>query len=105
MWADKLEFRLNENIVYPISVSYLQNVFSADMATFQLPIPSISLLSDYLELLIRIPNSERERRIATAGKIDTTDIATEADLSARKTEVESQMRLNRAIVPPISLSC
>ncbi|MBE3985662.1 hypothetical protein HJ136_21360 [Vibrio parahaemolyticus] len=78
-------------------------MLNADLNTYQLPPNSISVLGDYLQLLIQIPNAERERRVATSGKLDTSDIPAEADLAARKTELESQMRLNRAVVPPVSL--
>lgn len=82
---------------------YMQNVLNEPFDSFQLPTPCISLLGDYLELLITIPNAERQRRIAIAGKLDVTDIAAEPDLAARKAEIENSMRANRAIVPPVSL--
>ncbi|QFT40116.1 MULTISPECIES: hypothetical protein [unclassified Vibrio] len=102
-WLGKLELTLKGTEVFPITILYLQDVMNADLDTFQLPATSISLLGDYLELLISIPNAERQRRIATAGKLDTTDIPAEPDLAMRKTELETSMRANRAIVPPISL--
>ncbi|HCG7330478.1 hypothetical protein P3551_21070 [Vibrio parahaemolyticus] len=102
-WLDTLEFRISEDTVFPITLMYAEDVLNADLNTYQLPPNSISVLGDYLQLLIQIPNAERERRVATSGKLDTSDIPAEADLAARKTELESQMRLNRAVVPPVSL--
>ncbi|UTZ44599.1 hypothetical protein [Vibrio campbellii] len=102
-WHDTLEFRINEDTAFPITLMYMEDVLSADLETYTLPPNSISVLGDYLQLLIQIPNAERERRVAMSGKLDTSDIPTEVDLSTRKAELEAQMRLNRASVPPMSL--
>ncbi|RIW17885.1 hypothetical protein [Vibrio harveyi] len=102
-WLDTLEFRISEDTVFPITLMYMEDVLNADLDAYQLPPNSISVLGDYLQLLIQIPNAERERRVAASGKLDTSDIPAEVDLATRKTELETQMRLNRAAVPPMSL--
>lgn len=102
-WLDILEFRINGDTAFPLTLMYMEDVLNADFDDYTLPPNSISVLSDYLQLLIQIPNAERERRVATSGKLDTSDIPTEADLASRKIELETQMRLNRAAVPPMSL--
>lgn len=102
-WDDRLELKLHGHETFPFTLLYAQNILEANFDEYKLPTTSISLLGDYLELLIAIPNAERQRRIATAGKLDTSDIALEADLNTRKTELETSMRLNRAMIPPISL--
>lgn len=101
-WNGRLEFHLIGSERYPLTITYMQNLLNSDFDATQLPPTCISLLSDYLELLITIPNSERQRRIAIAGKLDVSDIPAEPDLTARKTELETSMRQNRAIVPPLS---
>ena len=103
VWGNVLELKLTGVETFPLTLMYMQNVLNEPFDSFQLPTPCISLLGDYLELLITIPNAERQRRIAIAGKLDVTDIAAEPDLAARKAEIESSMRANRAIVPPVSL--
>lgn len=102
-WQNELEFRVLDDTEFPITLVYLEDALNADFDKYQLPANCISVLGDYLELLIRVPNSERERRVAMSGKLDTSDIPVEADLNTRKTEIESQMRLNRAVLQPISL--
>lgn len=104
VWGGKLELKINGNTTFPVTLVYLESVTDRDFNTYQLPTSCVSVLSDYLEILIRIPNSERERRVSMAGKLDTSDIPTEADLNTRKLEIESQMRLSRSVLPPISLS-
>ncbi|EID7761406.1 hypothetical protein J8B38_16445 [Vibrio parahaemolyticus] len=103
VWGNVLELKLTGVETFPLTLMYMQNVLNEPFDSFQLPTPCISLLGDYLELLITIPNAERQRRIAIAGKLDVTDIAAEPDLAARKAEIENSMRANRAIVPPVSL--
>ncbi|EOX3945970.1 MULTISPECIES: hypothetical protein [Vibrio] len=103
VWGNVLELKLTGAETFPLTLMYMQNVLNEPFDSFQLPTPCISLLGDYLELLITIPNAERQRRIAIAGKLDVTDIAAEPDLAARKAEIENSMRANRAIVPPVSL--
>ncbi|MBH05010.1 MAG: hypothetical protein CMJ20_01680 [Phycisphaeraceae bacterium] len=103
VWDGNLELELDGDEVFPLTLSYLKNVLESDFDTFQLPSTSISLLGDYLELLITIPNSERIRQVSTAGKMDTSGLPAETDLATRRDALEAQMRSNRAMIPPISL--
>ncbi|MCG3884104.1 hypothetical protein I3271_05340 [Photobacterium leiognathi] len=74
------------------------------MDTYELPPNSIGLISDYLECLISIPNTQRQRRIAAAGKIDVSDLETHAELMERKKAIEENMKASRAIVSPFSFT-
>ncbi len=84
VWDDQLELGLDGSEQYPIVVTYLENAQGGDFDQYQLPASTTSLIADYLYLLIEGPNNERKRRIAMAGKLDTSDIATEADVATRK---------------------
>ncbi|GAL07948.1 hypothetical protein JCM19237_328 [Photobacterium aphoticum] len=61
------------------------------------------MISDYLEALITIPNTERIRRVAMAGKIDVSDLPTQSELVERKTAIEATIRSARSIISPFSI--
>ena len=88
----------------PLTLAYMVNLVNVDFDNYQLPDTAIGLLSDYLELLITIPNNQRIRRVAIAGKLDTSDLATESELAQRKADLESQIATNRAIIPIFTIS-
>ncbi len=102
-WNGELELSLTGGEAYPLTLMYFENVREADFDTYILPPASIALIADYLELLIASPNAIRQRRIAIAGKLDTSDIPTEESLAARKAELEERIKGSRAILPTISL--
>ncbi len=102
-WSGELEVKLSGAETYPLTLMYFENVRSADFDLYQLPPASVALIADYLELLIASPNAIRQRRIAIAGKLDTSDIPTEESLAARKAELEERIKGSRAILPTISL--
>lgn len=103
VWGNKIELTLSGSEEYPLSLMYLESVRDADFSTFELPAASVSMIADYLELLISSPNAERLRRIAIAGKLDASDIPTEESLATRRAELEERMKNSRAILPPVSL--
>ena len=78
------------------------NLRTVDIDKFQLPESSVGLLADYLYVLIQIPNSERVRRIAAQGNIDSSDIPSEESLNTRKDELEDSMKSTRNIFSAIS---
>lgn len=102
-WSDQLELELFGGERYPFTLLYLENLRDADYSQITLPAGSVSLISDYLELLIMSPNSDRLRRLSVAGKMDASDIPTEADLSTRRTELEEKIRASQAMIPMITI--
>lgn len=105
VWADDgvIEFSLSGRERLPFTMAYLANLSNIDLNTYELPPLSVSILADYLQALIAIPNSERLRRASIAGKLDASDIGTEADLMTRLKEVELEMSSRRAVLPVISV--
>ena len=88
----------------PLSLTYLVDLGSVDFNSYELPVTAIGLLSDYLEALIAIPNTQRIRRIAIAGKIDASDLESHAELVERKLALEEAMAARREIVSPFSFT-
>lgn len=101
VWEDegKLFLHLYSHEQWPITFTYLANIQNVNLDEWQLPSKSISILSDYLEALIAIPNAERVARISIAGKLDASHVPAEADLTTRLKELETEMTSRRAIVP------
>lgn len=84
--------------VKPYSVTYLVNLRDIDLATGVLPSECIGLLREYLEALIAIPNTARERQIALATGIQA-EYPTEEELKTRKDNIELAMEDSQAIIP------
>ncbi len=102
-WDGNLELTLYGHEQYPLVLTYLENLRDADFNLINLPDNSVVLIGDYLELLIMSPNNERLRRVAIAGKLDTSDIATEADIAQRKSETEEKIKTSQAMLEMVSL--
>ncbi|EJL6927797.1 hypothetical protein NMT03_003882 [Vibrio alginolyticus] len=103
VWGNQLELDLSGSEEFPLTLLYLENLRDADYTTIELPASSVTLISDYLELLIMSPNSDRLRRVSVAGKLDASDIPTEADLAARRTELEEKIKSSQAMIPMITI--
>jgi len=86
------------NSVRPYSAAYFVNMRGMDFATDNLPPDSLSLLRDYLEALIAIPNTMRARQIATATGVEA-EYQSDAELIARKEALELAMDDAQAIIP------
>lgn len=87
----------------PLSFTYFVNLRGVDLDSYQLQPDIIGLVQEYLEVLIAIPNSERNRRVAIAGNIDTSDIPTEESLYTRKMEIEERMKAAKSALPMVSI--
>lgn len=102
-WGDSLEIELTGYERFPLTFQYLENLRDADYDKIDIPADAINLLSDYLELLIMSPNSDRLRRVVVAGKLDASDIPTESELATRRTELEEKIRAAKAMIPMITI--
>ena len=87
----------------PLTLTYFVNLREVDLNEHELKPEITGLIQDHLELLIAVPNSERNRRVAIAGNIDTSDIPTEEVLTSRKVEVEQKMKAARSAMPMVSI--
>lgn len=103
VWFEGLELKLTGAEVYPLTLTYAVSLTDIDLDTFELPPNAIGMISDYLEALITIPNTERIRRVAMAGKIDVSDLPTQSELVERKTAIEATIRSARSIISPFSI--
>lgn len=98
-FPDSLDLDLTGRERYPFTMLYFVNLRDRDFDKWQIPPDIIGSLEDYLEALIKIPNTERLRRAYVAGKLDITGLADEMTLEQRKLELEEKMAANRAIIP------
>lgn len=93
----------DRNAPLPLEMRYFVNLRNVDVNTFQLPDHILSLLMDYLEALIRIPNTARERNVLVAGGMDPSHLASDSELIERKEQLELEMQSNRVITPMITI--
>ncbi|EBZ5074347.1 hypothetical protein EBP22_17320 [Salmonella enterica subsp. enterica serovar Typhimurium] len=87
-------------------MEYLVHLSELDLDKGTVPPVAVGIIKDYLEILIAIPNSELDRRVSIAGKLDASNIPDEAALVQRRTDLENEMSTRGAIPQAISVfSC
>lgn len=69
----------------------------------ELPAGCISLVADYLEALIAIPNVTRSKDLRSAMDLSTEHMPSVQEIRARLAEVEMQMEDAKAILPPVAV--
>lgn len=88
---------------YPLNLTYFVNLREVKFDQYQLSDTITGLLSDYLEVLIQVPNFQRMKNVMSLGGFDTADIPTEETLQGRKKELEADMKAARCALPMISI--
>lgn len=101
--ADGIELDMTGYEKWPLRMTYLVNLRDRDLKEWHLPPPIIGMVEDYLEALIRVPNTARIRRVAVDGKLDVADLPDEPTLHQRVIDLEDRMSFNRAIIPGTTL--
>ena len=88
----------------PYSLSYFCSLRDWDMEE-ELPADSDALVGDYLEALIAILNTKKEREAyLQSGMTDAAQtLQSEQELRQRVTDLEREMEDNKAIIPPASM--
>jgi hypothetical protein len=87
----------------PLDMHYFVNLRRVPLNEYELPEDIVSLVQDYLEALIRIPNTARERLVLIAGNMDPTVLPSDSELIERKEALELEMQSNRVITPMITI--
>ncbi len=88
--------------VAPYSLTYFLDMRGFDLATDSLPRNSIMLLSDYLYVLLAIPNTQRAREAMTITGIQM-ELPDDNELNSRKTLLEQTMDETAAIIPMVTV--
>ncbi|UTM60413.1 hypothetical protein L4174_023810 (plasmid) [Photobacterium sp. CCB-ST2H9] len=99
----EIELTLYGGELWPLTLTYGENLVDTDYETYKLPPTAEGLISDYLQALIAIPNTERIRRISTAGKIDVSDLPTQSELMDRKIGLEETIKSSRSMASTFSI--
>ena len=83
-------------------------VYFADLRSWPLdealPQDCVPLLADYLEALIALPNTQRERHayLLAGMSQSASELPSAQDLRMRISEIEQAMEDNKALIPPAS---
>lgn len=112
--AHRLEKDENENSIVklkvnsrhqpPFCMSYFCNLRKLNIDE-ELPGDCGALITDYLEALIAIINTKREREAYLQADMNEAaqTLPSEQELRQRVTELETEMEENKAIIPPASM--
>ena len=87
--------------VAPYRIEYFADLFHWD-GDADVPGDCAALITDYLEALIAVPNSERARFTAYTTGIPAQDIPPLSELRQRIAELETEMEDSKALVPSTS---
>lgn len=100
----KLKVDLDKRFKPPANLLYFVDLAGSDYDDYQLPPESLSILQDYLELLIRIPNNEIKSALAARNEIVDPSVEDNASLLTRKKELEIEMITSAPPLPLVSFS-
>lgn len=107
VYSDPFESEIEIDLMgrerWPLRLFYFANLHDTDYDTYQLPADAVGMIEDYLEALIAVQNTDRQRRVEISGKFDASNLPDESTLHQRVTDMEDKMASNRAIVPSATL--
>lgn len=103
VFSGVIEINSSQRISYPLTMSYLVRLSALDLQTGIVPPVAEGIISDYLEVLIAIPNAAIDRKISIAGKLDSSGIPDEVTLTQRKLDLEREMSTRGAIPQAFSV--
>ncbi len=87
-------------VSFPCTLFYYVSLRNVDLDSYELPHECIRLVSDYLYVLIAIPEFERQARVAAANNYDTSVYPSQDSLQTRKDELETEM-VNQMVLPHV----
>ncbi|RAU45282.1 hypothetical protein DBY68_016840 [Pseudocitrobacter sp. RIT415] len=103
IFGGNIEISSDQRVSYPLRMDYLVHLSQLDLDKGTVPPVAVGIIKDYLEILIAIPNSELDRRVSIAGKLDASNIPDEAALVQRRTDLEAEMSTRGAIPQAMSV--
>lgn len=86
----------------PFTLHYFVNLSAIDPAADHLPSGSLTLLSEYLQVLLAIPNTARAREVMTATGIQA-ELPGDEELASRKAVLEQEMEETCAMIPMVTV--
>ncbi|MDC5753621.1 hypothetical protein [Vibrio europaeus] len=91
-----------DRLSLPCSFFYYVNLRDVDLDTYELPHECVRLVSDYLYVLIAIPEFERQARIAASNGYDTSVYPSQDSLQTQKNDLEIAMT-NQMVMPNVKV--
>lgn len=99
-----LKVDLDYKFKAPATMIYFVDMAGADYDSFKLPPEAITILHDYLDILIRLPNNEVKSALAAQSGIADPSVEDHQTLLTRKKEIEDSIVSSAPPLPILSFS-
>lgn len=100
---EKLNVNITNLSTPPFAVDYLVALSEFDLDAGELPKTATGMLQKYLNVLIKIPNTEREMLMRSASGMPLDGLSSLSDLQALKEKLESEMETSANMLMPVML--